>query len=140
MAQRVIPPLLFLKSVKNLRRLLTMDNMHDDQTQDLDMLKGILQKVIDEMNDMETNRILPDGHPKKKMAVEATVAAEPSPMDDMGEEMPEEENGELDPAVLKELMDKAGQADESGALPEDQQDDLPPEVAAAVAARRKKPL
>lgn len=46
------------------------------------------------------------------------------------------ESEELDPAVLGELMNKAGEADESGSLPEDRESDLPPEIAEIV--KRKK--
>lgn len=99
--------------------------MHDDMNQDKDMIKEILQKIIDEMGSMEADRIMPENRkPKMAMKVESVSA----PVDSMDDE-------ELDPNVLGELMDKAGQADESGELPEDKQSDLPPEIVEAI--RRK---
>lgn len=107
-----------------------MDMMpHDDASQDKDMIKTILQKIIDEMNTMESDRIMPEERKPKVMEMEVKAA---QPMD---EEM---ESDELDPNVLGELMSKAGEADESGALPEDRESDLPPEIAEAV--RRKKKM
>lgn len=107
-----------------------MDMMpHDDAGQDKDMIKTILQKIIDEMNTMEADRIMPEERKPKVMEMEVKTA---QPMD---EEM---ESDELDPNVLGELMSKAGEADESGALPEDRESDLPPEIAEAV--KRKKEM
>ena len=101
--------------------------MHEDKTQDMDMIKSILQKLIDDMNSMEADRIMPEGRKPKMVKMEAEVV---KPHDEM--DMDDEE---LDPNVLGELMDKAGQADETGSLPEDRESDLPPEIAEAV--RRK---
>lgn len=107
-----------------------MDMMpHEDTHQDADMIKTILQKIIDEMNTMESDRIMPDERKPKVMAAKVDVMA-PAP--------DEEESDELDPNVLGELMNKAGEADESGELPEDKESDLPPEIADAV--RRKKEM
>lgn len=104
-----------------------MDTMpHEDMSQDKDMIKSVLQKIIDEMDTMESDRIMPEHRRPKMMKMEVEAV---KPMEDM-------ESEELDPAVLGELMNKADQADESGALPEDHENDLPPEIADAV--RRKK--
>lgn len=102
--------------------------MHEDKAQDMDMIKTILQKIIDEMGSMEADRIMPESRKPKmvKMEVESM-----KPVENMEDE-------DLDPSVLDELMDKAGQADESGELPEDKESDLPPEIAEAV--RRKKEI
>lgn len=100
--------------------------MHEDKAQDMDMIKTILQKIIDEMGSMEADRIMPESRKPKMMKMEVETM---KPVDSMEDE-------ELDPNVLGELMDKAGQADESGELPEDKESDLPPEIADAV--RRKK--
>ena len=112
---------------------------HDDQAEDADMIKQVLQKIIDEMDGLEAGRI----HPK--MAIQKTEVIG-APHDESAEnpaeeasETPEEENAEgLDPDVLKQLMDKAGSADDSGATPDDQMSDLHPDIAMAV--RKKKGL
>lgn len=107
-----------------------MDTMpHEDMSQDKDMIKSVLQKIIDEMDMMESDRIMPEHRRPKAMKMEVEAV---SPMQ---EEM---ESDELDPTVLGDLMSKAGEADESGALPEDRESDLPPEIAEAV--RRKKEM
>ena len=107
-----------------------MDTMpHEDMSQDKDMIKSVLQRIIDEMDTMESDRIMPEHRRPKVMEMEVKAA---QPMD---EEM---ESDELDPNVLGELMNKAGEADESGELPEDRESDLPPEIAEAV--RRKKEM
>lgn len=107
-----------------------MDTMpHEDMSQDKDMIKSVLQKIIDEMDMMETDRIMPESRKPKAMAMKVEAVR---PVD---EEM---ESDELDPNVLGELMNKAGEADESGALPEDRESDLPPEIAEAV--KRKKEM
>jgi hypothetical protein len=106
-----------------------MDTMpHEDMSQDKDMIKSVLQKIIDEMDMMETERIMPESRRPKMMKTEVESVR---PVEDMQDE-------ELDPSVLGELMTKAGEADESGALPEDHENDLPPEIAEAV--KRKKEM
>lgn len=108
-----------------------MDTMpHEDASQDADMIKTILQKIIDEMNTMESDRIMPDDRKPKVMAAKVDVMT-PDHSD-------EQDSDELDPNVLGELMNRAGEADESGELPEDKESDLPPEIADAV--RRKKEM
>lgn len=105
---------------------------------EMDQIKSMLQKVVDEMDSMESNRILPDGHPSKMtaMAVKATpeagIAADEPDMND--------DSTDMDPNVLSQLMDKATTADDSGTLPEDQNSDLPPEILAAVERNKKKPV
>lgn len=106
-----------------------MDNMEqEDMPQDVDMVRNVLQKIIDEMDTMEAGRI----HPKMVDAKMTTVDPKEEPM---AEEMPEE-SGELDPTVLKSLLDKAGSSDDSGALPEDGDMDLPPSLRDAVRKKR----
>lgn len=100
--------------------------MMPNKNESVDMIKSVLQKIIDEMDMMETDRIMPE-HRRPKM-IEMEVEAV-KPTEDM-------ESEELDPAVLGELMNKAGEADESGSLPEDRESDLPPEIAEIV--KRKK--
>lgn len=102
---------------------------HDDKTQDADMIKTVLQKIIDEMNGLESDRIMPEERKPKMVKTEVEV------MKPMEEEM---ESDDLDPNVLGELMSKAGEANESGELPEDRESDLPPEIAEAV--KRKKEM
>lgn len=107
-----------------------MDMPHDDMSQDKDMIKSVLQKIIDEMDMMESDRIMPESRKPKMMKMEVETV---KPVEDM-----EMESEELDPTVLGELMNKAGEADESGALPEDRESDLPPEIVEAI--RRKKEM
>lgn len=103
-----------------------MDIMpHEDAAQDKDMIKEILHKIIDEMDRVESDRIMPE-HRKPKMVEMEVKTMKPT------DEMESEEDEGLDPAVLGELMNKAGEADESGELPEDKESDLPPEIADAV--------
>ncbi len=106
---------------------------HNDEPQDMNMIKNVLQKIIDEMNMMESDRIMPESRKPKMVKMEAEVV---KPVEEM--EMEGEESEELDPAVLSELMAKAGEADEMGELPEDKESDLPPEISEAV-RRRKEP-
>lgn len=103
---------------------------HDDE-----IVKHVLHKLIDDMDSLEANRI----HPRP--------VAQPGvsqPTEDKGEtfDEAEPENQEnqhdhsLDPHILSELMDKAGSAREDGSLPEDDENDLPEEI--AVAVKKKK--
>lgn len=100
---------------------------HDDMPQDEAMIKQVLQKIIDDMEMHESGRIMPDSRKPKMVAAKIDVA-EPMHEDEASED--------LDPEILNKLMDKAGSADDSGALPEEQGEDLPPEILEAV--RRKK--
>lgn len=109
-----------------------LDQGHPDEQQDKglikDMIKEVLQKVIDDMNSLETDRIMPMD--KKPQVMSAKIEAV-KPV----EEMPEDES-DLDPGVLDELLGKAEKADDSGSLPEDGTDELEPELADIV--RKKK--
>jgi len=104
---------------------------HDDQSPDADMIKQVLQKIIDEMDGLEANRI----HPKMS-AMKLEVETPKENMQEGGVEEPTEDG--LDPEILSQLMDKAGSADETGELPEDKESVLPPEIAMAV--KKKKGL
>jgi len=110
---------------------------HEDEKQDVDMIKTVLQKIIDEMNDMESQRMLPDGHPAKHVEIAAKVSPEGSPEEE-SMESPEQESSEHDDGALSDLLGKADQADETGAMPEDHEEDLPPEISALIAEKRKK--
>lgn len=134
---------------------------HDDQDQDAEMIKQVLQKIITEMDGLESNRI----HPKMVAHVDvATPKAgmqpddsqmSPTPMFDGGVaglkdpngnhgETPEESEPEnqfdqhegLDDDILKKLLDKAGDADESGSESEDEFLGMPPAIADAVRKKR----
>src|SRR5216684_1717039 len=110
---------------------------HDEMNQDADMIKNVLQKIIDEMNGLEANRI----HPKMMSAKVAVVPGHDESAENPTEEAsetPEEEKSELDPEVLKQLMDKAGTTDDSGSEPNDHMDELPSSLADMV--RKKKGL
>lgn len=130
---------------------------HDDQTEDANIIKQVLQKLIDEMDSLEAGRI----HPKMMAKVDVMTpkdgdSSDPQMMayggaagipDPMGNhaENPEEAEPEdqfnqhegLDPEILKKLLDRAGQADESGSESEDEFLDLPPAVADAVRKKRQ---
>lgn len=132
---------------------------HDDQDQDAEMIKQVLQKIITEMDGLESNRIKP-----KMAAAHVDVMApkpsdqdgdEPTPMYDGGAigmkdpngnhaETPEESEPEnqfnqhegLDDDILKKLLEKAGDADESGSESEDEFLGMPPAIADAVRKKR----
>lgn len=106
---------------------------HEDANQDVDMIKTVLQKIIDEMTDMESQRMLPDGHPSKHVEIAAKIEPEGSPEEE-SMESPEEEHDE---GALSDLLGKADHADEQGMLPEDHEEELPPEIQALVAEKRK---
>lgn len=112
------------------------DMTHDDLPQDAEMIKSVLHKIIDEMDALEAGRINPKMVAKVDVAVPHNESTEPAAEE--ASETPEEESSELDPEVLKQLMDKAGHADESGATEEENTDELPPSLADAV--RRKKAM
>lgn len=110
--------------------------MHEDGKQDMDMISTVLRKVADEMEQMESDRIMPD-HMKPKMEMTSVSMAKPEEMP-MDESMPDDQDSSLDPEILKQLMDKAGEADDNGATPDDHLDEFDPEVAALI--RQKKEL
>lgn len=115
---------------------------HDDQSQDADMIKKVLQKIIDEMDGLEANRI----HPKVEvMKLSGGSDGVPHPMTNHAETQEEAEpenqdnqHEELDPEILKTLLDRAGDANDSSSQSESDFLDLPPAVADAV--RKKKGL
>lgn len=105
---------------------------HDDEQQDKDMIADVLQKIVDEMKGLESDRIMPSDHPSKIKQMEISVE---KPTDG---ETPEEESSELDPKVLSELLDKANSADESGATPDEtDMDGIDPEIAKLIAEKKK---
>lgn len=111
---------------------------HEDEAQDASMIEQVLQKIIDEMHGMEANRI----HPKA-VDVSMSMGGIAKPNEDTAEtidqaepENQDNQHGELDPNVLKELMDKAGSVDDSGAAPDDHMDELPAGLADII--RKKK--
>lgn len=116
----------------------------DDSKQDMDMISTVLRKVADEMEQMESDRIMPDHmKPKVEVAHLSMGAGIPNPNENKAETFDQAEpetqmnqHEPLDPAVLKELMDKAGQADDEGATEDDHLDEFDPEIAALI--RKKK--
>jgi hypothetical protein len=108
--------------------MMPMDHSDGDESQDMDMIKKVLQKIIDEMDGMEADRLSPAS--AKPKAAEAP--AEASPMD----QMPEDESDDSSP-MLPDLMSKADSADSEGMLPEDKESDVPPELAAIIAEKKK---
>lgn len=121
-----------------------MDNMqmpHDDADQDkaqtIDLIKQTLMKVIQDMTAMESDRMLPDGHPMKikaKVVAAPTDGSTDSPDADMSGTS--DDAGSDDPKMLESLMGEADKSDDQGMLPEDHENDLPPEILDAV--RKKK--
>ena len=107
---------------------------HPDEHEDVDMIKQVLQKIVDEMDQFESDRLMPESRKPKEVHVEAKVEGSP---EEEATESPEEESREDgDSSMLDELMNKAPHADEEGALPEDHEEDLHPAVAAII--RKKK--
>jgi hypothetical protein len=130
---------------------------HEDKKQDADMIKSVLQKIIDDMNEYEADRIMPEERKPKAVVTEVTEEPEDalhlykgsygikSPNENKAEsfEQAEPENqfnqhDELDPTVLDELLKKAEEADEDGVLPEDRENDLPLELAKLVREKKEK--
>lgn len=115
----------------------------EDMSDDASMIKQVLQKIIGEMEDLEAGRIHPkvevmklsrgsDGMPNpNENEAETPNQAEPENME--GEDNQHEE---LDPEVLKQLMDKATTADDQGSLPEDQENAFPQEIQDALNKKR----
>lgn len=103
--------------------------MIHDEHDTKDMIKIILQKIIDEMNTLESDRIMPEDRKPKAVKVEVESAI---PIAVEGEE-----DEDLDPTVLTDLLTKAGEADETGAPLDDIVGDFPPEINDAVRRRRQ---
>lgn len=67
---------------------------HDDKAQDMDMIKSVLQKIIDEMTQFESDRIMPEDRKPKMAAMEIHADSETpeeesseSPLDEDKEDM-----------------------------------------------------
>ncbi len=101
--------------------------MPQENAPSLDMIKQALMKVIDDMTAMESDRHLPDNHPMKaKPPVAPVDGSEESPDLDMSGTS--EDAGSDDPKMLESLMGEADKADADGSMPEDRENDLPPEI------------
>lgn len=111
---------------------------HSDQAQDAEMIKKVLQKVIDDMNSLESDRI----HPKVmklnagSMGIEKPNENSAETPEEAEPENDQDQHGPLDPDVLKTLLERAGEADETGSTAEDKFLDLPPEIADAIKRKR----
>jgi hypothetical protein len=102
---------------------------HADEKQDKDMIKSVLQKIIDDMNQYESDRILPeDRKPKALVAKVETEKMIPMEEDEL-------EDG-LNPEVLSQLMSKADEANENGETEEDNMEGLDPEIARLIAEKK----
>jgi hypothetical protein len=112
---------------------------HDDQAQDADMTKTVLQKIIDEMNGLEADRIMPAS--KKPGYAHGNVVAPEHPAEnhalDMHEAEPENQANELDPDILNDLMEKAEGANENGETADDEMEGLPPTIVEAIRLKKK---
>ena len=103
-------------------------------SQEKDMIKSVLQKIIDDMNSYEADRIMPmERKPKTVVAEVKSVEAEPM------EEMEDDEEG-LNPDILSQLLDKAEKASPEGETEEDTEEGLDPEIAQLVREKRKAKL
>lgn len=113
------------------------------ESHDPEMVKSVLQKIIDDMNGLESDRIHPKTAPMKLSEGSAGI---PNPNENEAETPmqaePEDHEGEanqhgpLDPEVLKQLMDKATNANDDGSLPEDQENAFPSEIQDAINRKR----
>ncbi len=121
----------------------------DDSTPDLDTIKQLLMKVIDQMNQMESQRLLPEGHPLKEKAPAEGVDTNTDPAQapaegSISDDEPDASSGDtagLDSGVLSDLMDKASATSPDGSSPDDMAgSDLPPEILSAVMNKKKKPV
>lgn len=120
---------------------------NDEKTQ-MDMIKTTLQKLIDDMNTLEAGRIAPPkpdaSTPPAPLGLSEGSHGIPRPNEDDAEtpdeaepENQDNQHGELDPNILKTLLEKAGSSDEDGSLPEDVEHEFPQEVQNAVNEKRK---
>jgi len=99
-------------------------------SQEKDMIKSVLQKIIDDMNSYEADRIMPEARkPKAVVAEVKSIEAEPieAELDDEG----------LNPEVLAQLMETAEKASPEGETDEDMEEGLDPEIARLVQEKRK---
>lgn len=130
------------------------DMSHNDESQDKEMIISVLQKVIDDMRGMESDRLMPDHMKPKVEMAKVEVKPEdgmsmgggiPHPNQDSAESYeqaePENQNNQhepLDEDILAKLMEKAGSADDEGSTPDDALNDLHPDLADAVRKKRMK--
>lgn len=113
---------------------------HDDKPQDMDMIASVLQKIVDEMNGYESDRIMPMDK-KQGMSMGGIPHANEDKAETLDQAEPENQDNQhepLDPSVLKELMSKADQADSDGSLPDDHESEFPSEIQMLIAEKRKK--
>lgn len=113
---------------------------HNDAPQDADMIRSVLQKICDEMDTLEADRITPD---HRKPGYSNGSAGIPQPNENSAEtpreaepENMENQHEGLDPEVLKQLMDKATTADDQGSTPEDEENMFPDEIQDAINRKR----
>jgi hypothetical protein len=104
---------------------------HEDQKQDADMIKSVLQKIIDDMNAYEADRIMPEER-KPKAVIAEVKSVEATPLDGI-----ESDEEGLNPEVLAQLMEKADTASPEGETEEDMDEGLDPEIARLVQEKRK---
>lgn len=111
-----------------------------NRSEDAAMIQSILRKMCDDMDGLEADRIMPahkkPGYSAGSMGVEKPAANVAETPEEAEPENQDNQHEALDPDILKALMEKADQADESGSLPEDNYIGLPPAIADAV--RKKK--
>lgn len=125
------------------------DMPQDDEMQEskeTDMIKSTLQKLIDDMNSMESNRISPpasspDMQQPSGMFLGGGI---PKPNENKAEMYPEAEpetqenqHEPLDEHVLTELLDKASHADDEGGTHDDYMDEFDPDIAALIRSKKK---
>lgn len=113
---------------------------HDDEMQDESMIKEVLQRIIDEMDGMEAKRI----HPKVEvMHLSGGSDGIPNPNENSAEtpeqaepEQQQNQHEELDPTVLKTLLEEA-EGNETSSQSTDDFLDLPPEIVDAIRNKRR---
>jgi len=105
---------------------------HEDMKKDTDMIKSVLQKIIDDMNEYEADRIMPEER-KPKAIIAEVKSMEANPMD----EMDADDSEELNPDVLSQLLEKADKSNPEGETEEDAEEGLDPEIARLVREKRK---
>lgn len=127
-----------------------LDN-ENQKSQETDMIKSTLQKLIDDMNAMESDRISPPAPEAAAMPDEMDKAPGlflgagiSRPNENHAEMYPEAEpetqenqHEPLDESVLNALLDKASHADDEGGTHDDYMDEFDPDVAAAIRKKKK---